>query len=122
MSLRVSQHRNPGLPRAGSRPWRPFRFALLGLGGLLACAHVPPGLAHLRLRSGGAARVPDALVVLDDVPLGTLAFVVKRGVALQAGRHRVSVTRDGYLPWDRAFESPSGGTLTLEVELTPRPD
>jgi hypothetical protein len=88
------------------------------------CACAPPrGPAHatvsLRLR-GRPAR---ATVVIDEEPVGTLDFVAARGVALPPGVHHVSVTADGYFPWDREVDAKDGSPpIRLEVALIPIPD
>ena len=66
--------------------------------------------------------VRDALVTIDDQPLGSLAFVARRGVALKNGRHRITITRDGYLPWDRWVEAAGPQPLPLAVSMTRIPD
>jgi hypothetical protein len=74
-------------------------------------------MAHLRLDGSP----PDALVVVDDLPVGTLATVARRGVALEVGPHRISVERNGYFPWD-AEVTAGERMLRLHVRLAPVPD
>jgi len=84
----------------------------------------PPSTAarttvSLRLRGRPAA----ANVVIDEEAVGTLDFVAARGVALPPGVHHVSVTADGYFPWDREVNAKEQAPpIRLEVALVPIPD
>jgi hypothetical protein len=102
-------------------------IALLSLGatGALAatgCAGARPPTTSLRLAPAtGAPR--NARVVIDDQELGPLWYVTEHGVAMPAGKHRITIEADGYLPWDRELDAgPSGGVLKLDVTLVKRPD
>jgi hypothetical protein len=65
----------------------------------------------------------DATVIVDDEPLGSLEFVAAHGVALPPGKHYVTVTAQGYFPWDREIVAKLGqGAIALEVALTRVPD
>jgi hypothetical protein len=93
--------------------------ACLLLGGCTPAkdAHAPT--TSLRLRGGP----PDALVVVDEQTLGSLAYVQAHGVAMPPGLHRVTVKAAGYFPWDRAVEAkPGAPPVTLEVALTAIPE
>ncbi len=92
---------------------------LLALGG---CTPAKPPTTSLRLSPGEGA--PNtARVVVDDQPIGRLDFVVKRGVALPPGKHRITIEADGYLPWDQEVDAgESGGLIQLDVKLVKRPD
>lgn len=70
----------------------------------------------LRLRGGP----PDAIVTVDDERVAPLAVVQKRGVALRPGRHRITVEREGYFPWDKAVEA-SDEPVHLDVQLVKIP-
>ena len=87
-----------------------------------ACAPAtvaPHPTVSLRLR-GGPAR---ANVTVDDQPIGTLDYVVARGVALPPGVHHVTVTADGFFPWDREVDAKEGSSpIRLDVALVPVPD
>jgi hypothetical protein len=62
-------------------------------------------------------------VFVDDESIGQLDFVHAHGVALPLGVHHVTVTAEGYLPWDREVEAKSGaGPIQLEVALVAVPD
>jgi hypothetical protein len=92
------------------------------LGGIAGCEPAQaaaPATISLRMQGTPA----DATVVVDDLVLGSLDFVASHGVALPPGTHHISVTADGYFPWDRAVEAKPGGQLIrLEVALVPVPD
>ena len=87
---------------------------------VMGCA--PPAVrptVSLRMEGGP----PNASVTVDDVFVGRLDIVVRRGVALPPGTHRVSVEAPGYLPWDKLVEAKDGGTpLHLAVKLVAEPD
>jgi len=63
----------------------------------------------------------DAGVYIDEQFIGPLYYVAAHGVRLPTGTHRISVTHDGYFPWDRLVES-DRKPIQLEVELVPIPD
>lgn len=66
---------------------------------------------------------PNASVSVDDTFVGTLEVVVRRGVALPPGKHRVSVEAPGHFPWDKLVEATEGqGPVRLDVKLVPVPD
>lgn len=69
------------------------------------------------------ANVDDAEVIIDDESLGPVARVEKRGVALPVGKHRVSIERAGYFPFDAEFEAkPGQDRVELKVTLEKIPD
>jgi hypothetical protein len=73
----------------------------------------------LRMRGGPAG----ATVAIDDEALGTLEFVAAHGVALPPGVHHVTVTAQGFFPWDREVEAkPRSAPIVLDVALVPVPD
>ena len=63
----------------------------------------------------------DAAVTIDEEYIGPLGYVAARGVRLPAGKHRISVEKPGYFPWDRLVEA-STAPIQLNVELEPIPD
>jgi hypothetical protein len=63
----------------------------------------------------------DAAVTIDEEYIGPLGYVTARGVRLPAGKHRITVEKSGYFPWDRLVEA-AGSPIQLNVELTPIPD
>ncbi len=70
-------------------------------------------------RSGRTPR--DASVYIDERYIGPLYYVAAHGVRLPKGEHRVTVTHDGYFPWDRRVEA-GREPIALDVELVPIPD
>ena len=86
---------------------------------LLAACGPPAQPRTVSVRMRGSP--PDATVTIDDRIVGRLDVVSAKGVAVPPGKHRVSVERDGYLPWDKIVEA-SDGPLVLEVTLQPVPD
>jgi hypothetical protein len=99
------------------------RTALVPIAALLVSL-VPACGGALRttsLRVSGG--VPDASVTIDDQYVGALAFVASRGVALPPGKHRVTVEKAGYFPWDHIVEAHEGDApIRLDVPLTKIPD
>lgn len=99
-------------------------FACGASGAVVAtgCAGARPPTTSLRLApAAGAPR--GARVVVDDQELGPLWYVTEHGVAMPAGKHRITIEAEGYLPWDREVDAgPSGGVLKLDVTLVKRPD
>ena len=100
---------------------RALLFAVLLLASL-ACAPSKPPTTSLRLTP--AADAPKrAKVTVDDQPLGSLEFVLKHGVALPPGKHRMSIEAEGYLPYDVEIEAgDNGGVIKLDVKLIKTPD
>lgn len=89
----------------------------LGLGGCQL--HTAPVTTSLRMKGSP----PDARVTVDDQHLGALAFVARRGVALPPGRHRVTVEKPGYFPFDRLVVAEEGDPpIELRVTLEKIPD
>jgi hypothetical protein len=103
-AMRIACARGVALAIAAAAP-------LLG-----ACATVP---ATASLRVKGA--LPDASVTIDDQYVGALAFVAARGVALPPGKHRITVEKTGYFPWDKVVEA-KDEPIHLDVILTKIPD
>jgi hypothetical protein len=80
-----------------------------------------PSQSTVSLRMHGGP--PDATVIIDDEPVGSLEFVAARGVALPPGLHHVTVEAHGYFPWDREIDAKPGSPLiALEVALNRVPD
>ncbi len=84
------------------------------------CAINPPPRTT-SLHVAGTPR--DASVTVDDQYLGALVFVASHGVALPPGRHRITVEKAGYFPWDKVVEANDGDPpVQLDVALTRIPD
>jgi PEGA domain len=94
---------------------------LLGLGGALGCATM--GLrAAVSMKVEKTADTPrDALVYIDGQYVAPLGTVVKRGVRVPEGEHRVSVEKNGYYPFDAIIVS-RREPIFLKVELVELPD
>jgi hypothetical protein len=63
----------------------------------------------------------DASVHIDEEFVGPLYYVAAHGVRLPTGKHRITITKDGYFPWDREVEA-DRQPLVLDVELVKIPD
>ena len=97
---------------------RPLLPALLGLA-LAGCAAEPPPTTSLRVQGAPG----DASVTIDDRYLGIFGYVQKRGVALPPGKHRITVEKTGFFPWDRLVEAHEGDPpVQLDVTLVKIPD
>lgn len=86
--------------------------------GLSACG--PPATYAVHFQR--AAKTPgNASVIVDEQYIGPLNYVAAHGIRVEAGVHRISIEKDGYFPYDQRVEA-EGGTIQLNVELTPIPD
>ncbi|HEY4106575.1 MAG TPA: PEGA domain-containing protein [Polyangiaceae bacterium] len=63
----------------------------------------------------------DAAVLIDEEYIGPLGYIAARGVRLPIGKHRITVEKPGYFPWDRLVEA-DREPIELNVELVPIPD
>jgi hypothetical protein len=63
----------------------------------------------------------DASVIVDEEYIGPLFLVITQGLRLPVGKHRVTVTKEGYFPWDRMVEA-DRSPVALAVELVPIPE
>jgi hypothetical protein len=63
----------------------------------------------------------DALVYIDGEYVAKLGTVAKRGVRVPEGKHRISVERNGYFPFDTVVVS-DRKPIFVEVEMLPLPD
>jgi hypothetical protein len=86
---------------------------------LAGCAASQARTTSLRVK--GAPN--DATVTIDDRYLGTFAYVASKGVALPPGKHRITVEKTGFFPWDHLVEAHDGDApIHLDVTLTKIPD
>ncbi len=86
---------------------------------LAACAPGAPATTSLRVKGAD----PDASVTIDEQYIGVFGYVQKRGVALPPGKHRITVEKAGYFPWDRLVEAKEGDPpIQLDVVLVKIPD
>jgi hypothetical protein len=102
----------PARPRSMPR----LALALGALALLGACQIIPPTTS---LRVKGSPQ--DASVTIDDQYLGALAYVAAHGVALPPGKHRITVVKAGFFPWDKVVDA-LDVPIHLEVVLTRIPD
>ncbi len=80
------------------------------------------GQPAVSLRLTRAKATPrDAGVWIDEEFIGPLTFVVVHGVRLPVGKHRITVQKAGYFPWDRLVEA-DREPITLDIVLDPIPD
>lgn len=94
-------------------------LSILACLALTACAAAPMRTTSLRVQ--GAP--PDASVTIDDKYVGAFAYVQRRGVAMPPGKHRVTIEKQGYFPWDKLVEARDGDPpMELNVTLTKIPD
>ena len=118
------QQRDPSSPKLPAR-----RRASLAASVVLAAAlGVAPGCATagatavVSVRMARTQATPaDASVYVDEEYVAPLYVIMAHGGLLPIGEHRITVTKDGYFPYDalvRADRKP----IELEVELEPIPD
>ena len=83
-------------------------------------ANAEPPSAPLSLQRSD--RSPsDAAVTIDEEYIGPLGYVAARGVKLPSGKHRITIEKPGYFPWDRLVEAGTA-PIHLDVALEPIPD
>ena len=82
------------------------------------------GSARIKMLLSAAEVLRDlgaAAVTIDDQYIGTFAYVAAHGVAMPPGKHRVTVEKPGYFPWDRLVEA-RGPLVRLDVALVRVPE
>ena len=87
-----------------------------------ACSNVivgSPSAQSVPIRLRGTP--PEATVTIDDQRVGSLALVQARGMRVLPGRHRITVEKEGYLPFDKAVEA-KDETVVVDVALVKTPD
>lgn len=111
----------PNIPSPALKP------RTLGRLGLLALVLLSTGCATMGLRAAVdlhvevTRRSPEsALVYIDDHYIGSLAAVAARGVRIVEGKHRVSIEKTGYFPYDAVVVSRFDPIL-LKVDLLALP-
>jgi hypothetical protein len=99
---------------------RVLSIALLVVMAVTACVSTPRAVVPMRLqRTPGTPR--DADVIVDEEYVGPLYLVATQGLRLPVGRHRVTVTSEGYFPWDRLVDA-DRAPIQLSVNLVPVPE
>jgi hypothetical protein len=91
------------------------RPALVAL--VLLCGCASEQLVTVRF----AGEPDDALVTVDDRYIGRLGALARRGLRLPPGRHRITVEKAGFFPYDVIVEADGEGER-VTVSLTPVPD
>lgn len=95
--------------------------AIHALCALLLATACAPTYAEPRVSVRVGGTPPDASVTVDDQPVGSLAKVSNKGLSVARGRHRITVERAGYFPFDKEFAA-DDGKITLDVKLERIPD
>jgi hypothetical protein len=86
----------------------------------VACqASVAPSVSLSFKRTQGTPW--DAGVWIDEEFIGPLSYVAGHGVRLPEGKHRITVQKEGYFPWDRLVVA-NKQPVALDVTLEPVPD
>jgi len=91
---------------------------------ILSLTSCEPGVGRpaVSLSLAHSAKSPrDAAVLIDEEYIGPLGYVSARGVRLPIGKHRITVEKPGYFPWDRLVEA-DREPIQLNIELEPIPD
>jgi len=98
--------------------------ATLGILLILSLTSCEPGVGRpaVSLSLAREAKSPrDAAVLIDEEYIGPLGYVAARGVRLPIGKHRITVEKPGYFPWDRLVEA-DRDAIHLDIQLEPIPD
>ena len=98
--------------------------AALALLLILSLTSCEPGVGRpaVSLSLAREAQSPrDAAVLIDEEYIGPLGYVAARGVRLPIGKHRITVEKPGYFPWDRLVEA-DRDAIHLDIQLEPIPD
>jgi PEGA domain len=93
-------------------------FLILSLTSCQAAAERPA--VSLSLQRGQKSP-RDAAVIIDEEYIGPLGYVAARGVRLPAGKHRITIEKPGYFPWDRLVEATTA-PIHFDIDLEPIPD
>ncbi|PIE05294.1 MAG: hypothetical protein CSA75_05500 [Sorangium cellulosum] len=84
-----------------------------------SCAPPPPKTVSIRVKGG----MSNATVRIDEVYIGSFGMVKQRGVALPPGKHRITIEKSGYFPWDKQVDVKEGDPMIiLDVDLKRIPD
>ncbi|MGC4088379.1 MAG: hypothetical protein QM756_10855 [Polyangiaceae bacterium] len=92
---------------------------LLLLAGACAPAQVPS--VSLSFKRSTQNTPWDAGVWIDEDFIGPLNYVAAHGVRLPEGKHRITVQKEGYFPWDQLVVA-GKQPIALDVALEPVPD
>jgi hypothetical protein len=89
-------------------------MAVVVLGALLAACH---GVSAPAIGFRVESNVPDATVVVDDVPIGTTHDWSAPGRQIHAGFHRVEVRHPGYYSFFQEIDLPAGQVAVVNAQL-----
>lgn len=101
----------------GRRALLAVALAAVVLPGCGAPQKPPPRMVSLRF-TGGA---PNATMTIDDIAIGPFELIARRGIALPAGEHRISVEANGYFPWDKIVAAETSPTM-VDVRMIKIPE
>ncbi len=91
------------------------------LAGAPACA-TAGATAVVAVRMARTQATPaDASVYVDEEYVAPLYVIMAHGGLLPIGEHRITVTKDGYFPYDALVQA-DRKPIELEVKLEPIPD
>lgn len=85
--------------------------------------NLEPELDASKLGSEGgqlalAISEPDAVVFVDDVPVGPY----QKPISLPHGKHALRIERADFFPVSRVVDVPKGSSVTIQAELAPTPE
>jgi hypothetical protein len=101
---------------------RALRLAAFAAALAAVASCMPQPRAAVSLHVTRHAKTPaDAFVTIDEQYLGPLAYVAAHGVRLPLGKHRITVERTGYFPYDTIVDA-DDRPISLDIQLKPIPD
>ena len=80
-----------------------------------SCATIRPPVATLAVR----CNVPEASVVIDDIPLGPAARWAPPGQPIPPGFHRIEVRHPSYYSHYAEVQLSAGGSSAIAIDLHP---
>lgn len=97
-----------------------FAFLVIAFGFVAGCTLSSRAVVPVRMqRLEGTPR--DAEVSVDEEYVGPLYLIAAQGLRLPVGKHRITVTKDGFFPWDRLVDA-DRSTIQLPVKLVRVPE
>jgi hypothetical protein len=100
--------------------WLLVAIVSVGVAAVAACGPrgptVRPEAQGLRI----VCAVDEAIVLVDERPVGTAALVRDKDLPILPGRHRVEVNADKYFPRYADVEIAPGAHVRLDVTLRPK--
>jgi hypothetical protein len=92
------------------------RFMAAALAALLlaSCGH---GLSANAIGFRVESNVPDAVVWIDDVQIGTTREWSAPGRQIRAGFHRVEIRHPGYYSFFQEIDQPAGQVVVVNAQL-----